>query len=189
MPKQAETPAPITLTCNTILNGRFFAAGQVLPVARVEDLPPSLQPLVVTDSAEPEEENAPRGAFETGVAYEMTPDGRLGRALRRKVERQVAEFEAENEFEEQLEQAAADAELPEEIVRDLQEEHARGVSLHAAQLGAAARLSDDIADAAAEAAQPPVLLVKRGSRHYAPALKARLRPGRGCFRKATRRQF
>ena len=36
----------------------------------------------MTGELEPEEENLPRGSFEMGVAYEMTQDGRLGRAPR-----------------------------------------------------------------------------------------------------------
>ncbi len=63
MSKQAEPPAaPIRISTNTILNGRFINAGEPLPVERIEDLPEPLRPLVVT--GEPEEpDDQPRGAF------------------------------------------------------------------------------------------------------------------------------
>lgn len=90
---------PLRLSTNCIINGQFVVAGDPLPVA-AEDLPETLKPLVMTGEPEPEEENTPRGSFETGVVYELTSDGRLGRAVRR----QAAELEAENEREEWLEQ-------------------------------------------------------------------------------------
>ena len=100
MTKQTEAPRAITLTTNTILNGRFYVAGAVLPVARIEDLPEPLQPLVVTGEPEADEEaDQPRGSFDLNTPYLLTSDGRLGRAVRR----QVAELEAAAEQEEWLE--------------------------------------------------------------------------------------
>ena len=66
MTKQSEPPAaPIRLSTNTILNGRFYTAGDPLPVERVEDLPAQLQPLVVTGVVEADEgPDEPRGAFQ-----------------------------------------------------------------------------------------------------------------------------
>ncbi len=158
MTKQTEAPRAITLTTNTILNGRFYVAGAVLPVARIEDLPEPLQPLVVTGEPEADEEaDQPRGSFDLNTPYLLTSDGRLGRAVRR----QVAELEAAAEQEEWLEEQM-DSPLPPEIAADLEDEHHKHVGLQAAQLGAAARMSDDIADGAAAAAEPPVLFVKRG---------------------------
>ena len=91
MAKQTETPAPIRLNCNTILDGRFIKAGDPLPCASEADLPETLRPFIVTDVAEADEEpNEARGSFHMGEPYEMTRDGRLGRSLRRKVERQVS---------------------------------------------------------------------------------------------------
>ena len=182
MAKQTETPAPIRLNCNTILDGRFIKAGDPLPCASEADVPETLRPFIVTDVAEADEEpNEARGSFQMGELYEMTPDGRLGRSLRRKVERQVAEFEAENWREEQLEQAAADAELPPEVAQDLQEAHEGSVSFAQAQLAADAARADAVSDAAQEAEALPVLLVKRGGRHYTPALKARLRANEDVY--------
>jgi hypothetical protein len=172
MPKQSTgTPAaPIRLSTNTIWEGKFYNRGEALPVASVADLTENLRPLVVTGEpdADEDEPNEPRGSFETGVICEMTPDGRLGRALKRKVERQVAQLEAENAQEEWLEEQVAEAELPPEIAEGLQEEHRRHVGLQAAQLAADASRSDAASDAAEEASAVPRMYVKRGGRHYAP---------------------
>jgi hypothetical protein len=176
MPKQAETPAPITLTCNTILDGRFIVAGEPLPCASEADVPETLRAYIVTDSTEAEEPDGPRGAFELNTLYQVTSDGRLGRRL----QREVAQMEAENAREEWIEEEASRP-LPQEIVADLEDEHHKHVSLQAAQLGAAQVMSDSVADAAQEAAEPPVLLVRRGVRHYARALSARLKPGEPVF--------
>ncbi len=182
MPKKAtEPPAVIRISTNTIIGNKFYVMDDPLPFARVEDLPENLRPLVVSDELEPEEPNRPRGNFQLGEVYEMTDDGRLGRTLRRRVERQVAQLQAENDYEEQLEEEAANAELPPEVADDLQAQHRAHVDMQAAQMSAAARAADDIADAAAAAQEPPRLYVKRGGRHYAPAHKARLKPGEDVF--------
>jgi hypothetical protein len=181
MPKQTEPPAPtVRLTTNCILNGRFFNRGEPLPVASVADLPPNLQKVVAITEPEAEEPNEPRGSFQTGVIYEMTDDGRIGRALRRNVQRQVAELEAAAQEDDWIEEQL-DAPLPPEIAQGLQEEHENSVAFAKAQLAADANRSDEASDAAAAAAEPPRMYVKRGSRHYAPAHKARLKPGEPVF--------
>jgi hypothetical protein len=176
MPKQAETPAPITLTCNTILDGRFIVAGEPLPCASEADVPETLRAYIVTDSPEAEEADGPRGAFELNTLYQVTSDGRLGRRL----QREVAQMEAENAREEWVEEQM-DAPLPPEVAQGLQEEHENSVAFAAAQLAADASRSDAASDAAAAAAEPPRLYVKRGSRHYAPVGSARLKPGEDVF--------
>jgi hypothetical protein len=113
----------------------------------------------------------------------MSPINRLGRALRRKVERQVAELEAENEREEWIEEEVASAELPATIAEELNAEHQRHVGLQAAQLAAAARAADDIADPAIAAAEPPQMFVKRGSRHYVEIHRTKLKPAEPAFTK------
>jgi hypothetical protein len=180
MSKQPTEPAaPIRISTNTIWEGKFYTAGEPLPFERIADLPENLQPLVVTSEPEAEEPNEPRGSFQTGVIYEMTPDGRLGRALRRKVERQVAELEAAAQENDWIEEQVATAELPPEIAKDLQEEHEAAIAFAKAQAEADARRSDEVSDAAA--AELPRMYVKRGGRHYAPADKARLLPGENVF--------
>ena len=182
MPKQAlEPPAPIKISDNTIIDGRFYNRGEPLPFTRVEDLPAILQPLVVTGDPEAEEPNIPRGSYQTGVIYEMTEDGRLGRALRRNVQRQIAQLESENERAEWIEAEASGPELPESIAADLQASHENAVAHAKAQAEVDARRADEVSDAAAAAAEPPRMYVKRGSRHYAPIGTARLKPGEPVF--------
>jgi hypothetical protein len=181
MPKQTtEPPAPIRLTTNCIWAGKFYTAGEALPVASVADLTENLQKVVATSEPEAEEPNEPRGSFQTGVIYEMTPDGRLGRALKRKVERQVAELEAENWREEWIEEEA-NTELPPEIAAGLEDAHQSDVALQTAQAAAAARAADDIADGAIAAAQPAELFALRAGRHYVPIERARLKPDEPIF--------
>jgi hypothetical protein len=181
MAKQAEpSAAAIRLTTNAIFEGRFYTAGEPLPVASVADLPENLRPLVVTDEPEPEEPNEARGSFQMGVLYETTADGRLGRQLRRRVEQQISELESENDRADWIEETAT-AELPEAIAEDLLAEHESAIALAKAQAAADARRSDEVSDAAAERAEPPQLFVRRGSRHYAPIGSARLKPGEPVF--------
>jgi len=184
MPKQApELPAPIRLSDNTIWEGKFYNAGDPLPVASVEELTPNLRPLVVTGDpeAEAEEPNVARGSYQTGVIYEMTEDGRLGRALRRNVQRQVAQLEAENERQDWIEAEASGPELPASVAEDLQAEHENAVAFAKAQMAADARMSDEVSAAAAAALEPVQMYVRRGDRHYAPAGSARLKPGEDVF--------
>ena len=177
MPKPTEPPAaPIRISDNTIIDGKFFCRGTPLPYASVTDMPEILRPLVVT--GEPEEDEEPagaRGAFQTNTLYEVTDDNRLGRAVRRRVERQVAELQTANEEADWIEDEAANTELPPEIARDLQEAHESHVGLQAAQAAADAEGADQIADAVIASQEPPQLFVKRGSRHYVDIHRTKLR--------------
>ena len=122
------------------------------------------------------------------TAYEVTDDDRLGRKVRRRVERQVADLEAANEEQDWIEEEVNSAELPAEVAENLEEEHRRHVDMQRAQLAVDAQRSDEASDAAAAvAAEPPRLYVKRGSRHYAPGDKAKLHTGRTGFHKTSRR--
>jgi len=181
MIKATEPPAPIRLSTNCIWEGKFYNRGEPLPVERAEDLTENLQQVV--DTSEPEEEpaNEARGSFQLNTLYEMTDDGRLGRTLRRKVERQVAELEAAAQEDDWIEEQVANAELPPEIAEGLQEEHERHVGLQKAQLAVDARRSDETSDAAAAASEPVQMYVRRGSRHYQPAHKARLKAGESVY--------
>ena len=188
MPNQTEPLAePIRFSTNVIApdasapgGSRFIVAGDDSPYRSLDEVPINLRPVVVTGEPEPEEPNLPRGNFQLGEVYEMTPDNRLGRQLKRRVERQIAQLEAENEFQEQLEEEA-DRPLPPEVAESLQEAHESHVGLQIAQLAADAARADAASDAAAADLEPPQLYVKRGGRHYAPADKARLKPGEPVF--------
>jgi hypothetical protein len=181
MPKAEPSPAVIRISTNTILEGKFFAAGEPLPVERVADLPENLRQLVVSDLPEPEEPNEPRALFQLNTPYTVTDDNRLGRQVQRRVQREIAELESENNRAEWIEEEAANAELPAEVAQELEEEHRRHVDLQAAQAAAAARAADGVADGAIAADEVPRMYVKRGGRHYVPADKARLQPGEAVF--------
>ncbi len=119
MPKQTETPAaPIRLSCNTILDGRFINAGDPLPVERVAALPEVLRPLAVTGEPEPEEPNEAGGFFDLNTPYRVTDDNRLGR----RVQRQISEMEAAAQEQEWIEEQM-DAPLPPQIAETLQQAH------------------------------------------------------------------
>ena len=193
MPKQTEPPAIVRISTNTIINGKFYKRGEPLPFERAEDVPENLKPLLVTceDPQQGEEPEGARGSFQLNTAYEVGDDDRLGRRLQRKVAREIADLEAKNEREEWLEEeVAAAGELAPEIAQSLEEEHRRHVDQQAAQMRVDAQRSDEASDAAAAAAERPRLYVKRGSRHYAPADKARLRPDEAVYvRQAGRFEY
>jgi hypothetical protein len=79
MPKATEPPALIRLSTNTIWEGKFFNAGEPLPVASVEDLTENLRPLVVTGEPEAEDEpnksTRPRAKAESRTAGGGTRSG------------------------------------------------------------------------------------------------------------------
>jgi hypothetical protein len=176
MSKATEPPAPIRISDNTIINGKWYNRGEALPFERAEDLPENLRPLVVTDDPEAEEENAPRGSFELNAIYQITSDGRLGR----RIQRQISEMEAAEAREEWIEEQV-NAELPPEIAAALQEEHENAVAYTKAQMAYDAKMSDAITDGAIAAAEVPTLFVRRGSRHYAPVGSTRLKPGEPVY--------
>jgi hypothetical protein len=71
--------------------------------------------------------------------------------------------------------------LPPEVAEGLEETRQSDVALQKAQLAADARRADEAADAAAVAAEPLRLYVKRGGRHYASVVSARLKPGEPVY--------
>jgi hypothetical protein len=137
-------------------------------------------------SGDPEEGEEPdigprNVAFQLNTPYGVDEDGRLTRAHRRKVDREVAELEAKNAEAEWIEEEISNSELPPEIVADLQAEHENAIAFAKAQAQADANRADEIADSVIATQDPPTLFVKRGSRHYAQALKTRLKPGEPVF--------
>ena len=190
MPKEAHPSAePITLSTNAIFEGRFYNRGEPLPVASVADLPENLQKVVATEPEAEEEPNEARGSFELNTIYEMTDDNRLGRTLKRNVQRQVAELEDENARADWIEEEVNSSELPPDVAQDLQAEYERDIEMQRAQAQVDARRSDEVSDAAAAALEPPQLYVRRGSRHYAPALSARLKAGESVFTRNPEGRF
>jgi hypothetical protein len=165
----------LRLTANLIANDKFIRAGEPVPFTN-ETLPEHLRAYIVTGELEAEEPDEPRGAYELNTPYRVTDDNRLGR----RVQRQISEMEAATAEEAWIEEQM-DAPLPAEIARDLDAEHGKHVARQAAELGASARVSDAISDGAAADAEPPVLLVRRGVRHYSRADTARLKPDEPVF--------
>ena len=188
MPDQTEPPA-LKFGTNVIIpdpnapgGSRFIVAGEDSPYRSLDEVPTNLREAIADEAeAEPDEPNEARGAFQMGVPYELTDDGRLGRELKRKVQREIAQLELENDFEEQLEEEAANAQLPPEIASDLQASHEDSVAWQKAQMGASASAADQIADAAIAAQEPPELFVKRGSRHYVQIHRTKLKPAEPVF--------
>ena len=148
-------------------------------IARSRKFRPTCGPWLCGE-LEPQEGNLPRGSFEMGVAYEMTQDGRLGRAHGRSVERQVAALQAAAQEQEWIEEES-DRPLPEEVARDLQASYQDSVAQQAAEMAADANRADQITDAVIEEQKPVELFVRRGSRHYVPIDKARLRAAEAVF--------
>jgi hypothetical protein len=188
MPDQTPPPEtqPIRISANTILDGQFYKRGEPLPFSKVEDLPPNLKPYVISGELEEEDEEpeGARGSFQLNTAYEVGDDDRLGRRLQRKVAREIAALEAKNEREEWLEEeVAAAGELAPEVAESLEEEHRRHVDMQRAQMDVDSRLADDVSDSAAEARAVPTLYVRRGSRHYQLATKAKLKPGEPVYQR------
>jgi hypothetical protein len=139
-----QTEAPqVKLTTNLIAGDKFYIVGELTPFT-AETLPEHLRSYVVTAATEADEEvNQPRATFQTGVVYQLTDDGRLGRAVRR----QAAQMEAAAEEDASLEEEA-NTELPPEIARGLQEQHESHTAFAAAQMRADAARADSISDGA-----------------------------------------
>jgi hypothetical protein len=176
--KSAE---PIRLTTAAVIDGVYFAAGQTLPYEREEDLPPNLKGLVATgqeDFFHPREidfYNNPRP--DCGVVYQ--PTGSDSQWTRRQA-RQVASVALEQDWAaEQLEREHA---LPKETQQALEDIHSKDAALGKAELQFARDQVDAAYEAAAQAAEPPSLFVKRGGM-WAKTQNAKLRPGETVFTK------
>jgi hypothetical protein len=150
-PPDSQTAPAIKFKVNVIVpvadapgGSLFFSAGEPSPYRSLDEVPPNLQPFVVTDDDEPEAEIEGRANYELSVVYQMTEGGRRGRAI----SRQVTELErsAENQAwaEEQL-----SIPLRPEIADALEDQNAQRVGRQMAEAEARARWRD----AASEAAQ------------------------------------
>ena len=186
MPKQTTPAAPIRISDNLIMDGKFFNRYEPLPVERVEDLPEHIRPLLVSgpdpEESERQPDDGPRNiAFQLNTPYGVDEDGRLTRAHQCKVDREVAQLEAKNAQEEWLEDTLANSELPPEIVADLQAKHEDAIGFAKAQAEVDANRADEVADAVIAEQELVQMYVKRGSRHYAPVGTARLKAGDPVF--------
>ncbi|CEF48929.1 unnamed protein product [uncultured bacterium] len=179
---KTEQPAgPVRLSVNTIVDGRWFAAGEALPYKDAAAVPPALQPFIVTDPDEPEP-GPHRLNFEVGQVYRTDPTGAI---ITRHGQRQAARMAAGIAMEEAAEAAAIEAaRLDAETAQILQEKHdvAIAYEIRAAEVAQARRDADEAVARAGEPAKPSERFVKRGA-VFMHAGKAKLRPGEQVFAK------
>ena len=182
-----EAARPITFSQNVIIQvdgfekSRFIRAGEPSPFHDISQVPESLKQFIVNGEPEPEAPNT--AFFEPNVAYQITSDGRMGRALRRQAG-QLAAASAEREWAEREVEVAN--KLPRETLEAIQDAHDRYIGRELAIAEHNARL----VDAAYEAAQrkaagekaAATYHVKRGA-VYRKAEEARLRPGETVYQR------
>ena len=138
LPEQQQ----ITLSVNTLIDGKFIQAGDPLPVSS-DNLPESLKPFVVTDD-EPEPDDESNARFELNTVYAMNSEGRRGRALNR----QVAQLEAEAEQQAWAEEQLFSPPLAPEIAEALQAANEESVGRQMAEAEVRARWLDSATEAA-----------------------------------------
>jgi broad specificity phosphatase PhoE len=178
----------IVLSVNTVVDGRWFAAGEALPYKDAAAVPPALQPFVIIsedDDAEPP--GAPTLNFQPGRVYAVNAEGAI---LTRAGRRQAAQLAGEAAAQAAAEEAA----LPEETEAALADAHARniGVQLKRAEIAfrdhdgapeAIMAAQEEEESAAAEqkpAPEPREFFVKRGA-VFMHVGKAKLRPGESLY--------
>jgi hypothetical protein len=139
----------ITLTCNTILEAKFYRAGEPIPK---DIVPPQLRRYAVKEVNEPTESKEINVMYEHNRLYSVDEDG----FLRPPVGRQMAELQAEAEETDAIVDEIAEAELDETTAAALeqaQEDHqadvqrqignARYAAEHAEQAEDAVRAEQD----------------------------------------------
>jgi hypothetical protein len=130
----------ITLTCNTILKGKWYNAGE--PIER-SLVPPNLRPYEAKEekeSAEPKKINLRRNYNQP---YSVDADG----FLRSPVRRQIAEMQAEAEEKDAIEEEIAEAPLNETVAAALEEARDADVHRQIANAKVAAEHMDQVEDA------------------------------------------
>jgi hypothetical protein len=154
------------LTVNTVIDGKFYAAGDPLPFKDESAVPVSLRPFLASEAAPPSEPP-------TRNIYD------LPLALRRQV-RGLELAAAEKAW---VEQQASEP-LPSDVAEALQDAHDRSVSITKAQLAYNLSAVDIVHEAAAEEAEAKTIqyFVKRGG-EWARVQNARLKPGEQYFAK------
>ena len=120
----------------------FFSAGQPTPYRDISEVPPNLQPFVVSDD-EPEAEVEGQANYTLGVVYAMTEDGRRGRVI----SRQVAEHERESEHRDWIEEQLSTP-LRADIADALEDQNAQRVGRQMAEAESRARWIDQAHEAA-----------------------------------------
>jgi hypothetical protein len=185
----------IRLSVNTVVDGRWFAAGERLPYKDAAAVPPALQPFVISedDADDAGPSGPPTLNFQPGRVYDVNPEGAIiTRHGRREAARLAGEAAAQAQAEADAEAAG---ELPPETQAALEDAHAVsiGLQIKAAEIAQARR--DDLEEAirlealrAGEPAKPAEFHVKRGS-VYRRAGDVRLRPGEQLFTRQPNGQW
>ena len=181
---KTEQPAgPVRLSVNTVVEGRWFAAGAELPFRASGDVPEPLRPFIAVD--EPEEPPGPASLnFQPNRIYAVDPEGAI---LSRQGRREAAQLAGEAAWQAQAEaEAEAVDEQTAAAMKIAQEEHEFRISgdILSAQIkdrdaGAAVTAAQQKADAEEK---PAVLYVRRGGA-WMHADRAKLRPGEPVFLK------
>ena len=161
-PEQPTTT--LMLSVNAIIGGKFYGAGTPLPFTDENDLPASLKPFRATGE-EPSTQPVERNIYDLPLS----------------VRRQVRKLElaaAEKEWAE----AQAAAPLREDVAAALEAEHDIAIGRAKAQMAFNQSAIDNAHAAAAAAAEPAPLFVRRGA-VYKRCDATRLRPGEQFFAK------
>jgi hypothetical protein len=149
--KPEQPPAePIRLSTGAIVDGRYFAAGSVLPFTKEADVPENLRPYIAT-----EEEILPPPVRNI---YDLPPHLR----------RQARQIQANVQWQDWAEAQASEP-LPPDVAEVLQDSHDKYISIKA-QMAYNQDASDN-AYASAAPREPQKFFVKRGA-VYADARKA-----------------
>ena len=182
MKKSEEPLDPIRITTGTIIENRYFNAGEVLPYERIEDLPESLKPLVATGAEPPAFSPAERdfyhhpGPEQPGFIFQGAGSGQW-------VQRQAAQAAAGLQEQAWLEaEAAAANELPEGAKEALEAEHDHRLDKARAQASYNAKVIDGIYESATQAAEPLALFVRRGG-EMGRVERSKLKAGEPVFAK------
>jgi hypothetical protein len=189
MPQQKpeQPPAPVVLTTDAIIAGRFYQAGDALPFTSAAGLPAPLKPFVISEDDGAEPPGPPGIRFEPGVIYNIDDRGAI---LTRAGAREAARLAGEAAWQQQAEEEALrQGEPPPETIAAPQDEHDKhiGLQIKAAEV-AQARIdatyaqAQEAAEREAEPVEPQAFHVKRGA-VYRKAEEVRLRPGETVYQR------
>ena len=159
--KTEQTAGPVRLSVNTVVDGRWFAAGEALPYASEAGLPAVLKPFIASGA-------------------ELLPDpSDRDIYLSNQARRQARRLEAIAEEKEWAEQQASEP-LPPDVAAALQDSHDRYIGEALAQAKHNQSAIDNAHEAIAAAAEPTQYFVRRGG-EWARSQNARLKPGESVF--------
>ena len=176
--KPKQQAVQIRLSTAAIIGGKYFAVGSVLPFEKEADVPPNLKEYILTGEPEDDALGPETASFQPNTVYQLTSDGRMGRAVLRQATQVNAVLQEQAWCEAQAEQ---ERQLPEETAEALQAKHDERIAMLKAQASFDQKVID-AAHAAAEEATPvaPPFHVKRG-KFYVRADGTKLKPGEAIF--------